>query len=277
MKQNNLLYIVFDSCRYDSFVAAKLKHIAKLGQTSRRFAFASWTIPSHCVYLMGASPHKNPRGVFASEVYKKDFVSWSDRLGIAGISFKDFVPQLSVPAFLREKGYKTNALVSMPVLNQLTIVNRHFDRFELMENYNDFSSIIDKLKFSDTQPSYYLINVGETHYPYTRVGEDAGDLLHGPNGVMRHQGDAAMQDLDSMPASEIYNLDNLQSLHNKQIANVEYLDSLFDKLYQVTPPNTHIIVTADHGECFGEDGYFGHGPVFHEKVFDIPFVEGLRP
>jgi membrane-anchored protein YejM (alkaline phosphatase superfamily) len=38
-----------------------------------------------------------------------------------------------------------------------------------------------------------------------------------------------------------------------------------------------VIVTADHGELFGEDRYFGHGPVMHEKVLEVPFVEGMRP
>jgi len=33
-------------------------------------------------------------------------------------------------------------------------------------------------------------------------------------------------------------------------------------------------VTSDHGELFGEEGYFGHGPIMHEKVFEVPFIEG---
>ena len=37
---------------------------------------------------------------------------------------------------------------------------------------------------------------------------------------------------------------------------------------------TAILVTADHGELFGEAGYFGHGPIMHEKCFEVPFLEG---
>ena len=37
------------------------------------------------------------------------------------------------------------------------------------------------------------------------------------------------------------------------------------------------VVTADHGELFGEEGFFGHGPVQHPKVTEVPFVEGLAP
>lgn len=39
-------------------------------------------------------------------------------------------------------------------------------------------------------------------------------------------------------------------------------------------PETHFIATADQGELFGEDGYFGHGPIMHPTCFEVPFVEG---
>lgn len=268
--KNNLLFIVFDSCRFDSFAQAKTPNISRLGRTERRYAYASWTVPSHAVYLMGVSPHESPRGVFASEVYKEDFLRWSERLNIPDISFKKFVPQLSLPAFLKEHGYRTNALVSLPVLNQTTIINQHFDCFKLMKEHNDFAAIIEVLTFDKHLPSYYLINVGETHYPYTLPGETAEDLpkLHGVHGVFKHL------DEDSGEVESFFDLDRMAQLKEKQRTNVEYLDSLFEKLYQKIPDNTYIIVTSDHGELFGEDGYFGHGPIFHEKVFEVFFVEG---
>ena len=33
-------------------------------------------------------------------------------------------------------------------------------------------------------------------------------------------------------------------------------------------------ITADHGELFGESGFFGHGPIMHKKVFEVPLIEG---
>jgi len=279
MKKNNLVLITFDSCRYDSFMGAKTPNISRLGSAEKRYSFASWTVPSHVVFLLGASPHTNPKGVFASEVYKKDFVNWGERLNIPDISFKGFVPRLSLPAFLREHGYKTNALVSMPVLNQTTILNQHFDRYQLMKSHNDFSAIIDDLIFEQDQPSFYLLNIGETHYPYTLPGESGDDLprIHGVHGVFKHLGDDTSEGFEkqrALQAEDFFHLDKLLQLKEKQRQNVEYLDKLFEKLYDVCPKNTHFIVTADHGECFGEEGYFGHGPVFHEKVFEVFFTEG---
>lgn len=276
--KNNLVMIVFDSCRFDTFLAAKTPNIDRLGETHRRFSYASWTVPSHTVYLLGASPHSSPRGVFASEVYKKDFVNWGTRLNIPDISFKGFVPQLSLPAFLKQYGYRTNALVSMPVLNQTTILNQHFDRYQLMKSHNDFSAIIDELEFPSDQESFYLLNIGETHYPFTLPGEKAPGMpiIHGVHGAFKHLDDFVLSGGETATSGEqFFDMDMMASMKEKQRSNVEYLDKLFERLYQVAPRNTHFIVMSDHGELFGEDGYFGHGPIVHEKVFEVFFVEGM--
>ena len=47
-----------------------------------------------------------------------------------------------------------------------------------------------------------------------------------------------------------------------------------EELFDLVPKNTYVTITADHGELFGEGGYFGHGPINHDKVFEVPFVEG---
>lgn len=272
---NNVVWIVLDSCRFDSFIAAKTPNISKIGEVEKRYSYASWTVPSHTVYLMGVAPHQNPKGVFASEVYKKEFARWSDRLGIKDISFKSFVPKLSLPAYLKNQGYRTHALVSMPVLNQATVLNQHFDRYQLMSAHNDFSAMIDLMLFESDRPSYYLLNVGETHYPYTLPGESADHLprIHGVHGVFKHMDDTLKNGISD--EGRFFNLEEMQAMHQKQISNIEYLDRLFEKLYQKLPKNTYLIVTADHGELFGEDNFFGHGPVVHEKVLEVFWVEGL--
>jgi glucan phosphoethanolaminetransferase (alkaline phosphatase superfamily) len=63
-------------------------------------------------------------------------------------------------------------------------------------------------------------------------------------------------------------------LRRRQIDAVKYLDTVIEELFELVPKNTYVTITSDHGELFGEDGYFGHGPIQHEKVFEVPFVEG---
>jgi arylsulfatase A-like enzyme len=276
--KNNFLFIIFDSCRFDTFKEACTPNMSRLGSLEKRYSYASWTAPSHAVYLTGISPHKSPKEVFASEVYKKDFTYWSNRLNIPDISFKGFVPELSLPAFLKRNGYRTSAMVSLPVLNQMTIFNQHFDSYELMPKHNDFNAMIEKLDCDQKQPSFYFLNVGETHYPYTLPFESAENLprIHGVHGVFKHMDDFAIESNQSSEGKNerFFCSDEMLEMRNKQKRNVEYLDRLFEKLYEKIPRNTHILVTSDHGELFGEDNYFGHGPIFHEKVFEVPFIEG---
>ncbi len=76
---------------------------------------------------------------------------------------------------------------------------------------------------------------------------------------------------------EFFDEEKLVYLKERQVEAVRYLDQVVERLFNMVPKNTWIIVTSDHGELFGEEGYFGHGPIHHDKVFEVPFVEGLVP
>jgi glucan phosphoethanolaminetransferase (alkaline phosphatase superfamily) len=58
---------------------------------------------------------------------------------------------------------------------------------------------------------------------------------------------------------------------------VEHLDAVVGRFLDRCPANTYFLIMSDHGELFGEDGYFGHGPIFHPKVFEVFYLEGPRP
>lgn len=273
---NNILYIIIDSARYDAVVNASTPNMEQIGKWERRWSFTSWTFPSHHVYMMGMTPHKNPKGVFASEVYKEDFIKWIDRTGIKDVSFTNFVPCLNLNIFLKEYGFQTHALVSMPVLNPKTNFNTGFDTFELMKNHNDFAGMIEKIQFRRNTPQFYLLNLGEAHYPYRLQGEPELPILHGVHGVFKHLDDFVREGditIDS-ESDQFFNMDQMKRLQKKQIECIEYIDTLMGILFNKCPSNTWVIITSDHGELFGEEGFFGHGPIYHEKVFEIPFLEG---
>ena len=187
--RNNYIIVILDSCRYDAFVAAQPRTIKKLGELEKRYSYASWTAPSHYNLLMGLLPHSSPKQVYASEYYKKDFLKFNERFGVDGFEFKNLVPQMYIPSFMREKlGYKTHAKVSMPVLNPHTPVNTGFDTFKLMESHNNMAAMLDEMTFSEQHPSFYLLNVGETHYPYATPLEPENEWprIHGVHGVFKH-------------------------------------------------------------------------------------------
>jgi hypothetical protein len=280
-KPNNYVLVVFDSCRYDSFIAAKPKHIKKLGKIEKRWSYASWTSPSHYNLLIGLMPHTSPRHVYASEYYKKDFLQFNARLGRDDIEFRSLVPRLFMPIFLRDTlGYRTNAMVSLPVLNPKTILNTGFDTYKLMDKHNDMRAMVGQMSFSQTQPNFFLLNVGETHYPYALPDEppDQWPRISGVHGVFKHLDDEVVGGKlivkKDKEKDKFFDNKRLGELRQRQIDAVKHLDGVVEELFDTVPKNTYITILADHGELFGEDGYFGHGPIYHEKVWEVPFVEG---
>jgi len=273
----NLVVLVLDSLRFDTWQEVAPANLGRLGSVERRWSYASWTSPSHVNLLTGLVPHTSPRHVHASVLYREEYARYGERLGVAGIEFRSLLPGLWLPSFLRDGlGYRTGALVSMPVLNPATVVNRGFDRYELMPTHNDLGAMVRSLTFNDDRPSFWLLNAGETHYPYAVAGDDAMEWprLHGVLGAVRALGSEEPEPASGAPA---FDPDQLAELHRRQLRALEHVDRIVAALYAAVPDDTWLIVTSDHGELFGEDGYFGHGPIAHEKVLEVPFVEGVRP
>lgn len=274
---NNFVLVVFDSCRYDTFMAARPRTIKKLGRVEKRWSYASWTSPSHYNLLIGLMPHTSPRHVYASEYYKKEFIKFNERLGTDDFEFKSLVPKMFLPSFLKDTlGYRTNAMVSLPVLNPRTILNTGFDTYKLMEKHNDMGAMVRQMSFSETQPNFFLLNVGETHYPYALPHEppDQWPRISGVHGIFKHLDDEVVGGKLLIKKEKLFNNQKLKELRHRQVDAVKHLDRVVEELFDTVPNNTYITITADHGELFGEDGYFGHGPIHHEKVWEVPFVEG---
>lgn len=271
--RNNYLLIVFDSCRYDSFTKAAPKVIPQLGKPEKRWSYASWTSPSHFNMLTGLLPHDSPKQIYASDYYRRDFLKFNQRLGDTGIKFESLLPKLYFPSFLKTLGYETHARVSLPVLNPHTILNDSFDTYKLMESHNDFRAILREVQFSDQRPCFWLLNVGETHYPYALAGEprDKWPTLSGVHGVFKHLDQHA---IGGKVRRSTFNAAKLRELRARQVEAVRFLDAAMEELFDSVPKNTYITITSDHGELFGEEGYFGHGPIQHPKVFEVPFIEG---
>ncbi len=274
---NNYILVIFDSCRYDSFVKARPKTMKRLGKVEKRWSYASWTSPSHFNFLTGLMPHRSPKHIFASEYYKKDFLQFNERLGQENIEFKSLLPKLYLPSFLRDSlGYRTHAMVSLPVLNPATVLNNGFDSYKLMDKHNDMRAMVRQLKFSEERPSFHMLNVGETHYPYALPHEppDQWPRISGVHGVFKHLDDEVVGGKLLARRDKFFDKVKLDALRLRQIDAVKYLDRVVEELFDTVPGNTYITITADHGELFGEDGFFGHGPIHHDKVFEVPFVEG---
>jgi hypothetical protein len=275
--RNNYVLLILDSCRFDSFVRAEPCVIPRLGQVERRWSYATWTAPSHFNLLMGLMPHASPKNEFASEYYKRDLLRFNQRLGCDDFEFKSLLPQLYLPPFLKDRlGYATHAMVSLPVLNPRTPINQGFDSYLLMDKHNDLRAMVRQMRFSEERPSFYLLNAGETHYPYALPDEppDQWPRISGVHGVFKHLDEARAGGNLAVIEQKFFDGKKLRELRQRQIRAVRYLDTVIEELFDIVPRNTYITITSDHGELFGESGYFGHGPIQHPKVLEVPFVEG---
>ena len=137
----NLVMVILDSLRYDSWVEAQPVVLGSLGRVERRFSYASWTAPSHYNLLMGLLPHTQPAEVYASEYYKEDFLRYSERLGVGEMGFRRLLPSIcpaELPAQRRWATARTR-WCRCRCSTRTTVLNRDFDSFELMPKHNDMA------------------------------------------------------------------------------------------------------------------------------------------
>jgi arylsulfatase A-like enzyme len=145
-----------------------------------------------------------------------------------------------------------------------------------MDNHNDMRAMVREMHFGEDKPSFYLLNVGETHYPYALPDEpqEKWPRISGIHGVFKHLDDHIVGGKLVESPDKFFDNKKMKALRDRQVKAVKYLDRVVEELFDVVPKNTYITITADHGELFGESGFFGHGPIMHKKVFEVPFVEG---
>lgn len=63
-----------------------------------------------------------------------------------------------------------------------------------------------------------------------------------------------------------------------QCAALSYADGQLGRLFAALPEHGPwlVIMCADHGEAYGEDGHTGHG-IAHPAVWSVPYAEVLLP
>lgn len=110
--------------------------------------------------------------------------------------------------------------------------------------------IEQKLAECEGQPVFAFLNVGETHVPYYFEG--------------------APWSVDDNPCVPFQKLDRAAECRARQTACLEYIDR---ELHDLLPAfcDSTIIVCADHGDCWGEDGIWEHG-VAHEMTLSVPLM-----
>ena len=194
------------------------------------------------------------------------------------MEFKQLLPSIFLPTFLRNAlGYRTHAMVSMPVLNPHTVINRDFDTYELMPNHNDMARDARRDEFDDDAADASTCSTSARRTTPTRCPTRTRaqwPRISGVHGVFKRLDEIATHADTS--ARRVLRPDEAATSCTTARSRAVELPRRRVRASCSTccRTNTWMIVTSDHGELFGEDGYFGHGPIMHEKCFEVPFVEG---
>ena len=103
----------------------------------------------------------------------------------------------------------------MPVLNPATPLAVDFDSYVLAERHNDLDALLDQVDFSDDRPSFWLLNTGETHYPYATPDEPENQWprIHGLHGVFKRVAEG--QAVHTSEAPRFFDQDKLDQLRER--------------------------------------------------------------
>lgn len=251
-------------------VWGELRHFPRIGRLRRAFTFSTWTLTSHIAYAMGRLPWEDSRRSAGGQKRRlSDFRRWNVRLGVRGGS--PFADTCDFQTAVRSLGYSVQAVVSANPIGPETPFRHFADSVVSVGKEGDCLLRICKLVPEDGL-GFVMLNTCETHYPYYDGSYD--DELTGSRYIAGYRGQvrAAARGVSvSLPS---FSRAVRERLFLRQCSAIKYVDSKLEALLRKLPKGAFLTVTADHGDCFGEGGFVGHGEVADVKVLEVPLIEG---
>lgn len=263
-QQENVLLITLDSCRFDTFRRARTPFLSEVGPLHRAQSPSYFTYGSHAAIWMGFTP-----GITRSrQPWLNPKAGKLLRMANAGFAGHDSDGiQLNGPNVIegfRRLGYRTIGSGAVgwfdPDTETGAVLSQPFDDFFYPGNT---WSLRAQLTWIDrtlkalppTTPTFVFLNVGETHVPYWH--EDA------------------TWPRDPSPCIPFGGPNNSRRRCKQQQRNcLEWVDQELSPLLNQFMDQT-ILICADHGDCWGEDGLWEHG-ISHWATLTVPLLMRVR-
>lgn len=286
----NVLILIWDAARalnlslygYARKTTPELEHLGSQGMVfERAFATAPWSLPSHASMLTGRYPHEMSAG--PQKPLDESYRSLAEVLAERGYSTGGFTANLfyGASSFGLARGFSWYD--ARPAIDTMVIAQKYWltrtvalwlrelqgNRQELQRrpasDVND--AVTGWIARRGQRPFFAFVNHFDAHQPY---------LPPAPfNRAFTKTGTRYWIDDDP----RTYTADTLQQLTDAYDGGLQYLDSelghLLAKLREMgVLENTMVIVTADHGEEFGEHGpgVVGHQRSLYSPVLLVPLV-----
>ena len=299
-----VLILVLDTTRADhmsvyGYPRPTTPELEKLAEQSvvfdRATSTSSWTLPAHASLFTGLLPLAH--GALRLPGLDQDAQSLSDQ-GIHRPAYPLTEESETLAEQLAGSGYATGAIVAnYAYLDPAFQVNQGFDDYFAVRNtpveprilkvihrrirplpsiarywqvYRDAGRINDlAIRWLESQPTnrfLLFLNYMEAHLPWGP---------HQPG--LHYERFAAEPELPPRPGNSPLPDDRFRQridLYDSNIASMDaQLGKLFDRLREMDLfDRALIVVTADHGESFGENQFDGHGKSLNEAEIWVPLM-----
>ena len=248
--------VTLDSCRYDSFLQARAPGMKALGPLYRAQAPSHFTFGSHAAMFVGFTPGvAAARQPYVNPKWVRIFRMQGVPVPRPGALFE--LPGANIVQGFRALGYATLGSAAVGWFDPATptgrVLSADFDSYYFAPDYWGLPEQLAFLRqqlalLPDHAAVFVFLNVGETHVPYYHQGA--------PWGPWPNPCEAFGEDND---ASEC---------RRRQVACVEYVD---ESLGPFLSGFDAVVLCADHGDCWGEDGLWEHG-ISHPKTLEVPLI-----
>ncbi len=258
---DSILFITLDSCRYDTFEQASAPAMKAVSRLYAAQAPGHFTFASHAAMFVGHTPGvPSLRKRFVNPKYARLFRLAAP--GAAGHGPPGFqVAGRDIVDGFARAGYRTLGTGAMAWFNARTPVSRKLTGGFQAFDYAGRLGVAHQVAWVEAQiaeaagrPVFAFLNVGETHVPYYFEG---APWPRGDNTCKAFQ-----------------EVDRSAECRERQRMCCEYVDAriapLLDRFAHAT-----ILLCADHGDCWGEDGLWEHG-VSHPMTLTVPLLIRYR-
>lgn len=254
----SVLLLTYDSCRYDVLMEADTPVLDSFVDLLPAQAPANFTYPSHQAMFAGILPNTDQSRPYYNRFCGQLLALMEvGELQVVKGALIGVQSSSNLVGGLAEIGYQTVGAGAMNWFRQSSLTSG-FSSFLFTGTDADLQITYLLETLRPDQPFFGFINFGETHAPFDYAGKPERCPI-----------DVRARRMAWPPARDRGPVGRYSPAFAHQVAAAEYLDTRLPRLFAGLPADTIVIVCADHGECFGEDGYWGHG-VNHAKVLEVP-------
>lgn len=287
LARHDVVLVTLDSLRFDTAAEAEVPHLAALGPLRRASSYGSFTLPSHAAIFGGFLPNvtEEPQWDFYSrerrQLWRLSRARHQARPRTSTLLRGDTIVEGFAAAGYRTVGAGGVRWFSSGHFPALFDAFHYWgptgdgtDKFAERRSGDFALDHVEKLadEVAGTERCFLFVNAAETHAPYTR---GAGDAYDAETQRVVRAWTGSWNGGESVPSDAAARRDMARLREAQRIA-LEDVDRKLGLLFESLPRPAVAVVCADHGEAFGERGWWGHNQPVPE-VMQVPMWIGVLP